>query len=184
MNRRVAHRLHPEGDILEGLMRHVFYALFDSHSQADGALAALRELGLDDGAVSVMIHEDAYEVEETEGLTMIETDAREGLIEGGVLGGVVGAIGMVALAGPAALVGIGPLLAALTTGGLAGGIYGGLGSFLYSLGIPDRSLESLASHLKDGRVLMTVETADRALEREVESIFEQFGAVEKRKHLV
>jgi len=33
-------------------------------------------------------------------------------------------------------------------------------------------------------VLMTVETADRALEREVESIFEQFGAVEKRKHLV
>jgi len=165
-------------------MRHVFYALFDSHSRADSAQAALRELGLDEGAVSVMVHEDAYEFSETEGLTLSETDAREGLVEGTVVGGVVGAIGMVALAGPAGLVGAGPLLTALTAGGLAGGIYGGLGSFLYSLGIPDRSLESLAAHLKDGRVLLTVETMDRALEREVELLFEQFGAVEKRKHLV
>jgi uncharacterized membrane protein len=165
-------------------MKHVFYALFEDAWAASEALIALKALGVSEADYSVIVHKDAYEVEEGEDLKLVETDMREGLVEGVTLGGLAGAIGAAMIAGPPGLIGAGPLLAALAVGGLAGGVYGGMGSFLYSLGIPDRSLDELAERLRPGGVLVTVEAADDDLEKRIELLFERKGAIAREKHRV
>ena len=165
-------------------MKHVFYALFPDRETGHEALKDLAEAGVPPESYSVIVHKNPYELEDSENLSMSETDASEELVEGVAMGGLAGSLGVALLAIPLGLVGFGPLAAAIALGGWAGGVYGGLGAFLSALDVPDRTLAGLADRLERGELLMTVETQDSDLEAKIELIFERHGAVAREKHLI
>ncbi len=96
---------------------------------------------------------------------------------GAALGGVTGlALGLVALAVPGIgpVIALGPLAAALTGAGL-GAVAGGLIGAMTALGVPEEDAELYASHIKEGKSLVAVQTDDAKVDSTV-SLLESLGA--------
>jgi len=94
-------------------------------------------------------------------VTVFEDDINpnEGGIAGGTLGGLMGALGIAGL-GAFLLPGVGPILAigaGALLGGLVGGATGGITAGMLDMGIDNKALDTLATHLSAGRIAMVVE---------------------------
>ncbi|WP_153462269.1 MULTISPECIES: general stress protein [Sediminibacillus] len=94
-----------------------------------------------------------------------------GIGTGGVLGGITGLIaevGLLAIPGVGAIAAAGPIAAALTGAGIgAGG--GGIVGALVGAGIPEEHAKEYERHLKNGNIVVLVETGEN--DREVYKTF-------------
>jgi hypothetical protein len=148
-------------------------AIFDSHAEAERAVAELRSSGVPDSALSVLTQSDG--VTTTAAGDGEVTDEQHGSVLRGILGGgALGAgLGVAALAIP----GVGPLIAAgaiaasavpgaMAIGAVAGAAAGTLGETLAKHGIDREDADYYGDRLGRGGVLVSVDTAGGALTAE------------------
>lgn len=145
---------------------------FNDHSTADEVVRTLEQHGVSDKKISVIARHDGH-TEKGHPTGHGTHDLSSG-IGWGAAGG--GAVGLLASAGALAIPGIGPILAmgplaATLTGAAAGGLVGGLMDY----GIPKQESEHLERRVKEGNVLVMVETDPEELEK-AKQLFEQHGA--------
>ncbi|MEZ0260894.1 MAG: hypothetical protein ACAH80_07780 [Alphaproteobacteria bacterium] len=147
-------------------------ATFESRGAAENALIALEQAGIREDQLSMIVTEESrgnkLRVEE-------KTRADEGAAAGATFGGVTGAIlGSVLAAGTIAVPGLslvvaGPLAAGLAGLG-AGAASGGLIGALIGAGIPEHEAKLYHDEIKNGNILLAVDTDDSAEKNRVEEL--------------
>lgn len=131
--------------------------------QAEAIVADLQREGFELSDISVVFPEAAptHELVHEESSKAPE-GAVAGVTAGGAVGGTLGlllGLGALAIPGFGALLAAGPILSALSgaaTGAAAGGVTGAL----IGMGIPEVEARLYESHLKHGRILLTVHIDD------------------------
>ena len=148
-------------------------AMFDSSADAQRAIAALRDAGARDSALSVIGRDGADE--STGGATDLDGDNDGGSLVRGLLGGgALGAgLGVAALAIP----GVGPLAAAgaiaaaavpsaLGIGAAAGAVAGSLNEALMAHGVSEDDARYYEGRLSAGGVFVSVDTREAGIDPE------------------
>jgi len=144
---------------------------FKKRETAETAVKQLRQRGFE-GKISLIAKEDM-------GNARGNQDISDGVLTGGVLGGIAGlALG----AGAVFIPGIGPLVAAgplsgIISGALTGGIAGGLVDY----GIPEERSKHYEQKVREGNILAVIE-ADEQRVREVTDLLKSHGAQEVESH--
>lgn len=153
-------------------------AIFDNHASAENAARQIKDQGLRTEDISIV----AKQGEENEGNTTatmragdrpVVDNISDGVITGGVLGGLAGlligagsmvvpGLGIVAAAGP-----ITGLLSGAATGGIVGG--------LVDLGIPEDKSKQYETDIKAGKILFSMKVDDDKVDQ-VASILRNNGA--------
>jgi len=138
-------------------------ALFDSHAEAERAVAELRGLGISDSDLSVIAHHGGTTTARS-GDGEITDEHHRNVLRGILGGGALGAgLGIAALAIP----GVGPLAAAgaiaasavpeaAAVGAAIGALGGTLNEVLTKHGVSDEDASYYGDRLRDGGVLVTV----------------------------
>ena len=138
-------------------------AMFDSQSEAQQAVSALRSAGVDDSSLSV-IAKDGRTTTARDGTGEVTDESHENILRGILGGGALGAgLGVAALAIP----GVGPLVAAgaiaasavpgaMAIGAAAGAAAGTVNETLKAHGVTDEDADYYGEHLTGGGVLVTV----------------------------
>jgi hypothetical protein len=166
---------------LSTVMRHELFAILDTADAVDAALRDIRSRPLLKGKYSVVLHRDGITQAASDPiLAHEERGTREGARFGAVLGAVGGAAGLALLEAPFEFVGAGPALAAVI-GGVAGGTLGAFVGTIAGSSYGDTHLQRLASRLRKGQVLMSVNVAGRARTNEIEEILRRHGADTTRR---
>lgn len=155
------------------------------------ALSKLAESGVEADSISVVVQEVRYikDIEDHKDVDVAE-DAAEGAAAGGVIGGLLGLLaGLTAVTIPglgALLIG-GPVSAALgltgaaattVSGAVTGVLAGGLVGALVSLGIPEEEALIYEQRVKQGDILLAVDTTDDESKATAMDIFNDTGAEE------
>jgi len=148
--------------------------VFDSHDQAEKAVAELRQSGFDTNEISIVAkeqHGQDAQGDTTMGMSM--GTVTDGTTTGGVLGGLAGlALGAGALAIP----GLGPVVAAGPIAGmLSGAATGGIAGGLIDWGIPEEQGRKYEQEVKQGKILAAVRAHEEKIEAAAE-IFRRNGA--------
>lgn len=158
--------------------------LFDYYSNADKAVQALKDYGVDGNRISIVARDNDTITQESAVVTGATAGAATGAATGGLLG---------LMAGLSALIipGIGPVLvtgtlasALATTLGMTaigagvGAATGGLLGALVDLGFPREDAEFYAEGVKRGGILVTVQTNHEETE-EISEILRRAGAVDR-----
>jgi hypothetical protein len=161
----------------------VVVAVFDTQDDAAEALDGLREAGVTPRQVSLMLADrPAGEPEDADAGGDVAGGAAGGAAVGGLVGGLAGwlaGIGALAIPGIGPVIGAG-VLASLLAGAALGAAAGGLLGGLVGLGIPEEAARGYESHLKAGRVLLTVHAADPGQAARVRDAVERAGAYDAR----
>ena len=100
--------------------------------------------------------------------------AGTGAVLGGTLGWLVG-IGTLAVPGLGPFIVAGPLMAALAGMGV-GGAVGGIAGALIGLGIPEHEARRYEVRVKEGAILLSVQSDDSDWRKRAEEILQQTGA--------
>lgn len=144
-------------------------AVFDSHAEADSAVAALRSAGVADSAISVVAQHDGRNTA-TDG-NGDDTQEFVGKVAAGA--GIGTLLGIAALAIP----GVGPLVAAgaiastaipgaAVTGALLGGAAGGLEKVLTDHGVSGEDAAYYNNHVSNGGVFVSVDPSQAGITSE------------------
>lgn len=147
--------------------RSVVSGVFATQDAAARALAALVEAHFEPEDDISIVLTDEWTLERENVPIRDELEMIEGARLGGGVGALVGAVGagMVAaglVAGPAALVAVGPVIAALE-GALAGGAFGVVAGWMVGLGVVREEADFHAARIREGSVWVGVHaTGDRA----------------------
>jgi len=162
----------PEG-IVPDMDARTVVGIFERFDQADAALRALRDAGVSDRDISLVMQDTGSAPERGAG----ETKANQGTVAGASVGAVVGGIaGLAALAIP----GIGPILAAgpiaAALGALTGGALGGLLGSFSGLGIPTEHAKAYDAAVRAGGVVLAIRVPDAQADERVSDILRQGGA--------
>ncbi|MDD4569866.1 MAG: hypothetical protein PHE70_07075 [Tepidanaerobacteraceae bacterium] len=156
--------------------------VFDSHDQAEKAVAELRRSGYDTNEVSIVAkgkqqgqNSGDYESDTTFGMDTVA----DGTTTGGVLGGLAGlAMGAGALAIP----GLGPIIAAGPIAGLlSGAATGGVAGGLIDWGVPEEQGQHYENEVKKGGILAAVRSHEQKVDKAAQ-IFRQNGAHDVNTH--
>ncbi|OWZ84298.1 general stress protein [Natranaerobius trueperi] len=156
--------------------------LFSSADRAENCINSLRERGFGDNEISLVAKDENREADQGDGSTTMSYDNQnlgDGTATGGVLGGLAGL-----MAGVGALVipGLGPIIAAGPIAGvLTGAVTGGVAGGLIDYGIPEQRGEYYESRVKEGDVLLLIETRSEKAD-EAESIISEYGADNVEAH--
>lgn len=157
-------------------------AVFDSQDEAQRAVAALRQAGVSDSAMSV-IAKHGNRTTTTSGDGEVTDDDHRNLLRGILGGGALGAgLGVAALAIP----GVGPLAAAgaiaasvvpeaMGVGAAVGAISGTLNESLKKHGVSDEDAEYYGERIKGGGVFVSVDDSVSADRGQVENILHRYG---------
>lgn len=156
------------------MARHVISAVFDTQSQAEGAVAQLRHAGVSDRDISIIArHGETNSVSDGRGDTISDGDG-SGVVKGAGVGAGVGAI-----AGIAALLipGVGPFLAAgalvpalgaagasVATGALAGAATGGIVGAMTDYGVSESDARFYEERLGSGGTVVTVDLTSAGMD--------------------
>jgi len=168
-------------------MSHTVAGVFDSPSDAEKALNALKDAGFTPDQVSVAAKDtgETQSMVERSDMAGAETSgAATGAVAGGLLGGIAGwLVGIGALAIP----GIGPVVAAgalaTTLGGAAiGAVAGGLIGALVGMGIPEEDARTYETHVREGRILITAQAATGEQAQEARDAFDKYGGSDVRAY--
>jgi hypothetical protein len=158
--------------------------LFRTRALADAAMDALMQRGYRREDVSVLMSE---QTRSKEFAFEKGSKAAEGAAVGGAVGGSLGAaLAAIAAIGTSivlpglGLVVAGPLAAALAGAG-AGGAAGGLIGMLIGSGIPEHRAKVYEAGLREGGILIGVETPGDKEASALEELFEEIGAEGVRK---
>lgn len=164
----------------------VVSAVFGDEAAAGRAVDALRNLGVEDRALSV-VSRQAVEVPATEAASAEAAEVHPvvAAVDGAGVGAAVGALfGLVA----AAIPGVGPFVTAgalaqvlgaaagsAASGAIVGGTSGALSGVISLLGIPDDEARRLADEVERGGLYVGVDLAHTALDREtVQGVLDQY----------
>ena len=156
-------------------------AIFDSNSEAQSAVSALRQMGVNDGDLSIIAQSKGTMTTREGGGEVIDeehTNILRGILGGGALGA---GLGVAALAIP----GVGPLAAlgaiaasvvpeAVAIGAVAGAAAGTFNEALKNHGVDDDDLPYYGEGLKTGGVLVTV-SSQNIDQHQVQEILYQHG---------
>jgi hypothetical protein len=157
-------------------------AVFDSQEEAQRAVAALREAGVEGSSLSVIARHKGRTTTESGDGDVTEDDHRN-LLRGILGGGLLGAgLGVAALAIP----GVGPLAAAgaiaasavpeaVGIGAAAGAALGTLNETLKKHGVSDEDAEYYGERIKTGGVFVSVDDRGGVDQATVEDILHRYG---------
>jgi hypothetical protein len=160
-------------------MRKAVFGLARDTSQARSIVEGLRQAGFSENAVSVLCPDRSGTRDFAhEQHTKAPEGATTGAATGGVLGGIAGwlvGIGSLAIPGLGPFVAAGPILSALSgvaAGATAGGVVGGL----VGMGIPEFEAKRYEGKLREGRLLISVDTENDEMRDSAKRVFEAAGA--------
>jgi hypothetical protein len=174
---RTSNALAGETDRLttDGSIGGTLSAIFDTRTEAERAVAELRDAGVDNSALSVIARNEGTTTAR-DGEGTVTDEHHESLARGILGGGALGAgLGVLALAIP----GVGPLVAAgaiaasavpgaMAIGAVAGAAAGSLNETLKAHGVSDEDADYYGERLTAGGVLVTVTgAADSGRVREI-----------------
>jgi hypothetical protein len=157
-------------------------AIFDSHSEAERAVSALRSAGVRDTDMSVIAHHGGTTTT-TSGEGEITDEHHRNVLRGILGGGALGAgLGVAALAIP----GVGPLAAAgaiatsalpeaMAIGAGIGALGGSLNEVLTKHGVSEEDARYYGDRLKDGGVVVTVTGSDIPADRAADILYRAGG---------
>lgn len=168
--------------------RNIVSATFADAESAGQAIDSLRNLGVADGALSVLAPR-APEVSEPEAVAAPEPPLHPGIaaLDGAGVGAAVGALfGLVSVAIP----GVGPFITAgalaqvlgvaagtAASGAIVGGTSGALAGVIAHLGISADESRAYAEEVERGGVYLGIDLARTALDREtVQGVVDQYGS--------
>ena len=170
-----------ENGMQQNTNRRVASAIFDSNAEAQDAVAALRQVGVNDSDLSI-IAQSKGTMTTREGGGEITDEEHTSILRGIIGGGALGAgLGVASLAIP----GVGPLVAlgavaasvvpeAMAIGAIAGAALGTFNEALKDHGIDDDDATYYGQGLKGGGVLVTVRN-DNLDQNQVQEILYQNG---------
>lgn len=151
----------------------IISALFDTQSEAQSAIAELRNAGVNDANLSIIAHNDGTTTT-TSGDGEITDESHRNVLRGILGGGALGAgLGVAALAIP----GVGPLVAAgaiaavavpeaVAIGALAGAAVGTLNETLTKHGVSKEDAGYYNDRMKSGAVFVSVDAQDAGFDTE------------------
>jgi hypothetical protein len=160
----------------------VVSAIFDSNSEAERAVSELRQMGVSDADLS-LIAQSKGTMTTREGGGEVTDEEHTNILRGILGGGALGAgLGVAALAIP----GVGPLAAlgaiaasavpeAVAIGAVAGAAVGTFNEALKKHGISDEDASYYGGRLKDGGVLVTVNTGSVDAHQAQEALYRAGG---------
>jgi hypothetical protein len=153
--------------------------IVESRAQADAAVAALQQAGINPGDVSALFPDQAGTRDFAhEKNTKAPEGAVTGAAGGGVLGGTLGllaGIGALAIPGLGPFIAAGPLMAALS-GAAAGAAVGGLTGGLIGMGIPEIEAKRYEGKVKNGNILLAVHVDTKEQEQAAKDALKRAGA--------
>ena len=153
-------------------MRHLLYALFTQPGEAERAIEEIHALDRKGGACEIFVHKGKVDAESLPlGATRASLRLVEGMLIGALLGAAIGAF----ILQPAGLVQTSPGWTAIFCAVL-GALCGGLGGLLQGAAGPDPVLESLAESLEHGAVLVKFRAEDKYHLEQAEAIARGHGA--------
>jgi hypothetical protein len=159
-------------------MHHEVFALLPTPEAATAALAEFKARSDSEviGRCSIVVHRDRIEGEATDPqIAHEERGLREGVRFGALMGALGSAATFALLEGPFRLVGGGPAFAALVGAGI-GSAYGAILGAIVGPAYGDTHFQKLASHLKEGKVLLSLNVDGLKCEHEAEAILQRHGA--------
>jgi uncharacterized membrane protein len=154
--------------------QNIISSVFDSQSEAESAVQALRAAGLSDTALSIIGQQDGRTTTSDGGGNVDDGGDTGDAVKGALGGAGVGALlGIAALAIP----GVGPLVAAgaiassaipgaAAIGAGVGAMTGGLTGLLSSHGVSDEDASYYEGRINDGGVFVSVDTSQANLTAE------------------
>jgi hypothetical protein len=157
--------------------------VFDDRLQADRAIDELRRAGFSDDRIGVAMRYDTTSGTMGDAADTAVGDSDDTQAGTGAVAGILGGLGLGALAGLGVLSGVIPVIGPAIAGGTLGIILsnaaigagvGGLVGALAGAGIPEDEAEYYQGEFESGRVIVTVRPDDRADEARV--IMDRFGA--------
>ncbi len=154
--------------------QHTVVGVFDGPSHAEEALNGLKAAGFTPEQVSVVAKNQEHIDQIAENTDMAGEGAATGAVTGGLLGGLAGflvGISALVIPGIGPIVGSGILLSTLAGAGI-GAAAGGLVGALAGLGVPEEDARAYETHVKEGRILLTVQANSEEQERTAREIFE------------
>src|SRR5512133_1493126 len=152
------------------------FCLVNDEAQAVRIVDDLRTAGFSSNDISVLLPDksgtrDFAHEKGTKAPEGAVTGASTGGVVGGVLGWLAG-IGSLAIPGVGPFIAAGPIMAALSgaaIGGTAGGLIGGL----VGMGIPEYEAKRYETHIREGRILLSVHSENSDETKRAKEIFER-----------
>jgi uncharacterized membrane protein len=158
--------------------------LFDYYSNADKAVQALKDYGVDGSRISIVARDNESQTQESSAAAGATAGAATGAATGGLLGLMAGLSALI-IPGIGPVIATGTLAGALATtlgmtaiGAGVGAATGGLLGALVDLGLPREEAEFYAEGVKRGGILVSVQTDDQNAE-EIGEILRGAGAVDQ-----
>lgn len=160
--------------------------LFNNQAAADVAVNVLLQQGYENSDLSVVT---TTNTQTTSATTATDTDDNiaEGAMTGATTGGIAGlllgiaalsipGLGALFIGGPlAAALGLSGAAASAVSGAVTGALAGGLVGSLVGLGVPEKTAQVYENSIKEGGVLVAVETGDDKVSQ-VQTILTDHGA--------
>jgi hypothetical protein len=160
-------------------MAQAVFGLAKTEAHAITILEQLQAAGFSSNDISVLFPDKTGTKDFAhEHHTKAPEGAAAGAGTGGVLGGALGwlvGIGALAIPGLGPFIAAGPIMAALS-GAAAGAALGGITGALIGLGIPEYEAKRYEGKIKEGNVLISVHTDDRAERSRAREILARAGA--------
>lgn len=169
------------GEGVTGAKR-VVAAVFDDENRTIKAINGLRDAGFDARHVSVVAKDRRQMAEVTDKTDVTAEGAAGGAVAGSVLGGIAGLlVGVSALVIP----GIGPIvgagvIASTLAGAGIGAAAGGLVGALAAQGVSEEDARGYETHVKEGRILVTVGAQSDEQVHQAERILHSAGGTDVR----
>jgi hypothetical protein len=166
---------------------HTVVGVFDGPNHAEQALNELKEAGFTPDQVSV-VAKDTRETQSMVERSDMQGAETTGVATGAFLGGITGGIaGWLIGIGALAIPGIGPIVAAgalaTTLGGAAvGALAGGLLGALVGAGVPEEDARGYETHVREGRILLTVQASTAEQAQEARDAFDRHGGSDVRAY--
>jgi hypothetical protein len=155
------------------------FGIYPHQTSVENGVDALKAAGFSNNDISVLFPQregtkDFAHEKSTKAPEGATTGAGTGALLGGGLGWLVG-IGALAIPGLGPFIAAGPIMAALAGAGV-GGAVGGLTGALVGMGIPEYEAKRYEGRVKDGGILLSVNSDTSEEIKRAKEILERTGA--------
>jgi uncharacterized membrane protein len=170
---------------MERVGTHSVVALFATHDQAEAAIRALRDLGINRDDISLVARDKKGKPTGRETVAGTQERSTDGTSIGeniaggavfGALGGLLLELAALAIPGIGPIVAAGPLATTLAGAGF-GALGGGIIGAIKDMGVPDDEAHIYAESIRRGDTMVSVRTDGTMIDR-VMDVLNQHGAVD------
>ena len=159
-------------------MSNTVTATFKTRFAAENALRQIETLGITEDQISLVVTDEtrgkSFNIDEG---NKVDEGAAAGATAGGIIGAVIGSLATAtAMAIPGLNIVVSGALVSALAGLGAGAATGGLVGGLIGAGIPEHEAKIYENHVKDGAILIAIETENNEQKEQVKDIFEREDA--------